>query len=428
MNRFSTENRVVVTGMGIVTPLGANVGDYFAALVAGRSGVTRWKTTHPECYSQIGGDLSGFDFDAHLATLSGVSAELGKSARKLLRATPLSGRVTAGAALQAFADAGLDAATLDPARFGHVLAGHNLNTKYIYDNVLAYQDEPDFIDPLFGLMCLDTDVLSVISELLNVQGASYTVGNACASGNIAVLGGLDLLRAGRADCVVVTGAALDLDPVTLHGWALMDALSFQSFNDEPERASRPFDARREGFVPSQGAGALILETLAHARARGATIHAEILGASSFSDASRLPKAHVGGQIRAIMGALNDAQIAPAAVDYVNAHATSTPLGDAVEVEAIKGVLGDHAAKIPVNATKSMLGHCLTSAGVVELIATILQMQNGVVHPTINQDEPDPNLDLDFVPNTAREHSIQVAISNSFGFGGLNSCVVVGQTP
>ena len=299
---------------------------------------------------------------------------------------------------------------------------------YIFENVLTLSDEPDYIEPLYAVMIFDTDVLAVISELLTLQGPSFTVGNACASGNLALLAGLDLIRSGRADAIVVSGGAMEADPVLLQGFAIIDALSYRSFNEEPARASRPFDARREGFVPSEGAGAVVLETLAGARSRGARIHAELLGAASNSDASRLTKPNLDGQIRAIHSALQDARIALAQVDYVNAHATSTPLGDAVEVEAIKAVFGDHAYHIPVNSTKSMIGHCLTSASLVEFVATIVQMENDVVHPTINQEEKDPELDLDFVPNQARQHHIEVAISNSFGFGGLNSCIVVGQAP
>jgi 3-oxoacyl-(acyl-carrier-protein) synthase len=422
------DRRVVVTGMGIMTVLGQSLSGYLDALVAGRSGVTRWKNMDPRIYSKIGGDMSDFDLEAHLARAD-HPADLAQRARKLLRATPLSGRLSALSALAAYLDAGLGAAPrVESPRFGHVLAGHNLTSGYIVENVHQLADEPDYIDPLFGLLALDTDVLSVGSELLGLRGPSFVVGGACASGNLAILAGLDLIRAGRADAVIVTGGSAHLDATTLHGWALLDALSFRSFNDEPHRASRPFDARREGFVPSEGSGALVLESLSLARARGARVRAELLGAASASDASRLTKPNQEGQVRAMRAALDDARVDPSRVDYVNAHATSTPLGDGVEVAAIKEVLGERAHRIPVNATKSMLGHCLTAAGVVEAIATVLQIENGVVHPTINQEEKEPGLDLDFVPNEARKHRIEVALSNSFGFGGLNSTVVLGRAP
>lgn len=419
--------RVVVTGMGIVSTVGETVSAYGDALLAGRPGIMRWKHMQdPRFYSRIGGDLSDFDLLGHLDRVGrGYPTDLIARCRALFRATPLAGRLVAASAMQAYQDAGL-AGWGFPEEMGHVLAGHNLNARYIVENALTFQEEPDYIEPLFGVLSLDTDVLSVTSELLELKGPSFTVGGACASGNLAILAGLDLLRSGRARVVLVTGGSIDLEPVALHGWALIDALSVRSFNDEPERASRPFDGRREGFVPSEGSGAVVLETLAGARARGAVIQAELLGASSMSDASRLTKPNQDGQVRAMRAALGDARVAPEQVDYINAHATSTPLGDAVEAAAIKAVFGDRAPRIPVNSTKSMIGHCLSAAGVVELIATVLQMQRGVLHPTINQEQPDPDIGLDVVPNRAREVAIAIGLSNSFGFGGLNSSVVVGR--
>ena len=421
-------HRIVVTGMGAITVVGDSPGAFYKSLVEGRSGITAWKQTgYDRCLARIGGDLSDFDLAAHLEARAGCHPpERVKLCLSLMRAAPLVPRLVAAAALQAWHEAGLPG-TVAPERIGHVLAGHNLNAGYIVENSLTFhQDDPDYIEPLFGLLCLDTDVLSATSELLTLKGPSFTVGGACASGNLAIHAAADSLRAGRADAMLVTGAPIELEPVALHSWAILDAISFRSFNEEPERASRPFDALREGFVPSEGAGALVLETLAVARARQAPIHGEVLGTSATSDASRLTRPDLDGQSRAIRLALEDARITPEQVDYVNAHATSTPLGDTVEVAAIKAALGRQARRIPVNSTKSMIGHCLSAASILEMVATLLQMRHGVVHPTINQEQPDPELDLDFVPNQARESRIDVALSNSFGFGGINSCVVVGR--
>jgi 3-oxoacyl-(acyl-carrier-protein) synthase len=274
----------------------------------------------------------------------------------------------------------------------------------------------------------DTDVLGKIGQLLTVKGPNYMIGNACASGNAALLCAVDLLRAARVDAVVVSAATQGLDPIVLQSWALMDALVWRTFVDHPARASRPFDARRQGFVPGQGAGAVVLETLAGARARSAAIHAELLGGAATCDATRSPTPVVDGQVRVMRGGLRDAGVTPEDVDYVNAHGTSTVVADAVEVEAIKQLFGAHAFRIPVNSTKSMLGHCLTAAGLVELVAVLVQMEGGYLHPTINLDEPEPGFALDFVPHVARPHNIRVAMSNSFGFGGLNACVIVGRAP
>jgi 3-oxoacyl-(acyl-carrier-protein) synthase len=420
--------RIVVTGMGVVTAIGDTLDAFWASLVEGRSGVSRWKRPiDPRCYARIGGDLSDFDLAGHLTRLGGrYPAGMVKRCLALMRTSPHVARLVTAAALQAYHDAGLSTGAIALERVGHVVAGHNLNAGYIVENALTFhQVEPDYIEPLFGLLCLDTDVLSSTSELLDLKGVSFTVGGACASGNLAVLAALDLLRAGRTDAMLVSGAPIELEAVALHGWTMLEALSYQSFNDSPERASRPFDSLREGFVPSEAAGALILETLESATSRGARIHAEVLGASSTSDACRLTRPDRDGQARAMQLALEDARVAPGDVDYVNAHATSTRLGDAVEVAAIKQALRDRAYRIPINATKSMIGHALSAAGVLELIATVLQMQHGVVHPTINLERPDPELDLDFVPLNAREARVKVALSNSFGFGGLNSSVVLG---
>jgi 3-oxoacyl-(acyl-carrier-protein) synthase len=426
--RRDERGRVVITGMGVVTTVGDTTETFCTSLLAGRSGIAHWKQPRDERhYSRIGGDLSDFDLTGHLERQADYyPAELVKRCLALMRAAPLVPRLVAAAALQAYQQSGLSG-IVHPERIGHVLAGHNLNAGYFVQNALTfYQDEPDYIEPLFGLLCLDTDVLSATSELLTLKGPSFTIGGACASGNVALCAAVDMLRAGRADAVLVSGAPIELEPVALHGWALIDAISIRSFNDAPERASRPFDALREGFVPSEGAGALMVETLTSARARGAPVHCEVLGVSRTSDASRLTRPDLQGQLQSIRLALEDAQIEAVQVDYVNAHATSTPLGDAVEVAALKAALGGRAREIPVNSTKSMIGHCLSAAGVVEMVATLLQMREGAVHPTLNQEEPDPELDLDFVPNEAREHDIEIALSNSFGFGGINSSVVVGR--
>ncbi|MFN8494517.1 MAG: beta-ketoacyl-[acyl-carrier-protein] synthase family protein [Caldilineaceae bacterium] len=421
------EQRVVITGMGIVTTLGENLEEYRCALQAGRSGVTTWKTTEERGYSKIGGDMSGFDIQQHLATLGNAyPPHLTKAARKLLRKTPLAGSMTTAAALQAYVDAGLSDQPLPPERIGHTLAGHNLNMPYICKNEQIFQQEPEDIDALFGLLHVDTDILAAIAELLNLRGPCFSVGGACASGNLALLSALDQLRAGRAEVMVVSGAPHALTPVVLQGWAMLQVIAMRSFNERPAEASRPFDRRREGFVPSEGAGAVVLETLASAQRRGVRIYGELLGAASTSNASRLPHPDVEAQVRVMQNALDDAGAPREAVDYINAHATSTEAGDAVEVEAIKQLFGARAYTIPVNATKSLVGHCLTAAGLVELIAVLLQMQHNFLHPTINLTDPDPALDLDFVPNQARPYAMQLALSNAFGFGGLNACVAVGR--
>jgi 3-oxoacyl-(acyl-carrier-protein) synthase len=428
MNR-DDDRRVVVTGMGVITPIGEIPEDFFNSLVQGRSAITHWTMFDTSrIYCKIGGDLPNWELATHLRKYGKeYPAELVQRALRLLRDIPKPAQLVAASALRAYTSAGLPD-HIRPERFGHILGGHNLNTWYAIENFKVFDEEPEFTDPLYLPRRLDTHVVSVNSEILGLKGPAWNVGSACASGNVAVATALDLIRAGRADAMLVTSTVEAAEIVGLQSLALLGALSIDSFNDEPWRASRPFDKRREGFVPAVGGGAVILETLAGARRRGAPILAEILGAGSSCDASSITKPNVEGQVYAISTALEDAGVNPEQVQYINAHATSTPIGDIVEVQAIKNVFGEYAYNIPINATKSMTGHPLTGAGLVELVATITQMQHNVLHPTINLEDPDPECDLDFVPNQAREHKFDVALSNGFGFGGLNTTLVIGRAP
>jgi 3-oxoacyl-(acyl-carrier-protein) synthase len=415
-----------VTGCGVITGLGYDTASFWDGLVKGKSGINRWLDKDPRIDSKIGGDLSDFRLSEYLTDVcSEYPEKLLKKAKKLLRATPLSGVLTAAVAMQAWADAGIHRSDVPAERCAHVCAGHNLGHAYITENLKVFEEDPEYIEPLFGVHHLDTDVVGVTCELLDIKGPSFMVGGACASGNIALITALGLIRSGTADVVLVTGAPVAQDSLVLQGLAMIDALCTGTFDDEPARASRPFDSLRAGFVPSEGGAAVVLESDRSARRRGASPTAALLGGACTSNAHRLTRPDQTGQERAMRDALAAAKIAPGEVDYVNAHATSTPLGDATEVAAIKAVLGGRAAEIPVNSTKSMVGHCLSASGVVEFVATVLQLRNGVVHPTINQEKQDESLDLDFVPNEAREHSASIALSNSFGFGGMNSCVAVG---
>ena len=423
------DQRVIVTGMGVITPIGETPEDFIYSLVKGRSAITHWTMFDARrIYCKIGGDMPNWDISTHLDTHGkNYPAELKQRAVRLLRDIPKPAHLVAASALRAFTSAGLPDG-IRPERFGHILGGHNLNTWYAIENFKVFDEEPEFTDPMYLPRRLDTHVVSVNSEILGLKGPAWNVGSACASGNVAVATALDLIRAGRADAMLVTASVEAAEIVGLQSLALLGALSIDSFNDEPWRASRPFDKRREGFVPGVGGGAVILESLASARRRGAPILAEILGAASSCDASNLTKPNLDGQVYAIRAALEDARVNPEQIGYINAHATSTPIGDIIEVQAIKTVFGEYACKIPVNATKSMTGHPLTGAGLVELVAVIEQMRNHVLHPTINQEEPDPECDLDFVPNQARSCRFDIALSNGFGFGGLNTTLVIGRAP
>ncbi len=305
-----------------------------------------------------------------------------------------------------------------------IVSGHNLNALYHYETRERFEEEPDFIDGMTSLYSLDTDHAGSVSEALQTRGAIYTVGGACASANIALRSAVDEIRHHQAERAVVVGAVLEFAPVDLHAMALIGAITHQSFNDEPTRASRPYDKRREGFVPSHGGAALVLEDLEVARRRGARIYAEVLSVAANSDANHLPQPSEDGQVRVMKRALQEAGVRPEDIDYVNAHATSTPLGDLTEIRSIKSVFGEHAYKLKINAPKSMLGHTCWSAPAVESVAAILQMRAGRLHRSINIDDLDPEVDLDVCRDGNVDHRVRYVMKNSFGFGGINSVSIL----
>jgi 3-oxoacyl-(acyl-carrier-protein) synthase len=391
--------------------------------MAGRSAITRWKQlSDPPIYSKVGADLSDYDIAAKVSSWQGrISAERHKALRRFAARSPWSTKLSLLIALDAFADAGLLDAALPSERTGVLVAGHNINLNYQYQNRLQFDEEPDYIDSMFSVHGLDTDHAASVAELLSARGPTFTLGGACASGNLALRSAVDEIRYHDVDRCVVLGAVFDLSPVDLHAMALMGAVSYQSFNNDPPRASRPFDVRREGFVPAHGGAALIVEDLETATRRGARIYAEVLGVEANSDANHLPQPSEEGQFAVMTKLLAQCRVAPEQIDYVSAHATSTPLGDLTEVRSIKRLLGKQAARVKINAPKSMLGHTCWSAPTVETVAAILQMRAGRLHPSINIEQRDPEIDLDVCDGAASDHHIDHFLKNSFGFGGIN-CV------
>jgi 3-oxoacyl-(acyl-carrier-protein) synthase len=408
--------------MGINTRLGDDLDSYYRNLVAGRSGITNWSFfEHAGVYSKVGGDLTGYDAQGKADGLQGrVPDEVHARLRKLFRTAPFSTRLSVLCAIDAWLDAGLgfDEQPWDRAV---VLGGHNLNEHYLLQNFATFQEEPDWIDPLSAVSNLDTDHAASIGEVLGCRGALYTVGGACASANLALRAGLDEIRHHGHDVALVAGAALEFSPMGLQAMVLIDAITYHSFNDEPERASRPYDVRREGFVPSHGVGCLVLEREDRARARGARVYAEVLACEAASDGSHLPAPSREGQAATLRKTMRAAGIAPEEVQFVCAHATSTPQGDLSELAAIKEAFGAHAGKLRINAPKSMLGHTCWAAPATETVAAILQMSNGRLHPSVNIDELDPAVDLDVCASGPVDLDVEVFVKNSFGFGGINCC-------
>ena len=405
-------NRVVITGMGAITPLGQTPDAFWANLLAGKPGIgpmTLCDATDYPC--RIAGEVRDFDPTHYID---------GKEARRMARFSQLA--VAAG--LTAVESAGLDISQEDPYRVGVVLGNGNGGFPTLEDNCRVLAEKGGMrMTPFFFPMVLPNMAAANLSRYVGAHGYNSTATTACAASNQAIGQALDVIRRGSADVVLAGGTEAGISQLGLAGFAVMRALSTR--NDEPEKASRPFDANRDGFVPSEGSAILVLESLEHAQKRNAAIIGEIVGFGCTSDAGHLvqPEETGASAAEAMKQALLDAGLGLDQVDYINAHGTSTPLNDALETVAIKRLFGDLAYKIPISSTKSMIGHSLGASGSLEAIACLKSINDGKVHPTINYQEADPACDLDYVPNQARSLDVKVVLSNAFGFGGQNACLV-----
>ena len=404
--------RVVVTGMGAITPLGQTPETYWKNLVAGKSGIGRMTLCDPTGYPcQIAGEVRDFDPTQYIP---------GREVRRMARFSQLA--VAAG--LNAVEAAHLKMEREDPYRVGVILGNGNGGFPTLEENCRILAERGGMrMSPFFFPMVLPNMAAANVSHYLGAKGYNSTVSTACAASNQAIGEALGLIRHGGADVVLAGGTEAGISQLGLSGFAVMRALSTN--NEKPERASRPFDADRDGFVPSEGSVILALESLEHALARDANILVELVGFGCTADAGHLVQPEETGSSagEAMRLALEDAGVALDEVDYINAHGTSTPLNDAIETLAIKRLFGEQAYQIPISSTKSMIGHALGASGSLEAAACISTITSGVIHPTINYETPDPDCDLDYVPNKARKHDVRVAMSNAFGFGGQNSCVV-----
>jgi len=405
--------RVVVTGLGALTPIGDNVKDYWAALLAGANGVSRVEKFDPsEYYSQIAAQVKNLDPTKRLDP---------KEIRKQDDYTVYA----LFAAAETMEDSGLLGAEIDKTRVGVIIASGigGIGTLEREEAVLLGKG-PNRVSPYLVPTMIPDMAAGLVSMKYGFMGPNFCVVSACASSSHAIGVSMRAIQYGEADAIVAGGSEAPITPLSLAGFSSMRALS--SRNNEPERASRPFDAERDGFVIGEGAGIVVLEELEHAKKRGAKIYAELAGYAATADAHHITAPHPEGlgAFLVMKRALEDAGVNTDEVDYVNAHGTSTPLNDKAETEAIKKLFGDRAYRLAVSSTKSMIGHLLGASGVAEFIATTLSVQSQVVHPTRNYEHPDPECDLDYVPEGAREMGIRVAISNSFGFGGHNACLVV----
>ena len=406
--------RVVITGMGAITPLGSSIDLYWNGLISGKSGVrriTQFDATDFPC--QIAGEIPDFNPDIYLD-------------RKEARRLPRSAQIALASAIQAVTDAELPDIMQDKERsavvYGTALGGiEQIDEGIISLRTQGVNKVSPFTIP-FGIPNLSA---FLIARQFQCLGPNNTIVTACATGTQTIGEATELIRHGRADLVLTGGTESLIKDYSIAGFCAMRALPL-NFNDQPQTASRPFDADREGFILSEGAGTLVVESLEHALSRKARIYAEVLGHSSTSDAYHIaqPDPDAEGPIRAMRWALEDADISPEKIDYINAHGTSTPLNDPTETKAIKSVFGEHAHHLAISSSKSMIGHAMGASGTLEAIAAVLSIRHGIIPPTINYSTPDPECDLDYVPNQARKQTVNYALSNSFGLGGQNACLIV----
>lgn len=418
------DHRVVITGMGGITNLGLDAPSTWAGMRAGHSGISRLESDDFARYSEhwnvrIAGQIRGFDPGSFMEV---------REARRLDRCTILG----VGAAVEAVRDSGIDFASTNPARCGVVMGSGIGGIQTIEEGLLTLSSRgPDRISPFTVPRLMVNAVSGTISIRFNLQGPASAHATACASSGHAISDAMWYIRRGNADVMLAGGAEAAITPLCLGAFSTMKALSTR--NDDPTRASRPFDTDRDGFVLAEGGAVFVLESLEHARARGAKIYAELVGCANSSDAGHItaPDPAGRGAARSMRWALEDAGLSPPQIGYINAHGTSTPLGDKAEVAAVFDVFGDHARKsrggtLLMSSTKSMHGHCLGASGAVELIACVHAVRDAIVPPTINLDHPDEGFDIDLVAHDARERPVAYAMNNTFGFGGHNVTLIVGR--
>lgn len=405
--------RVVITGMGVISPLGNSVEQFWNGLVNGRSGISSIDSFDTSKHkSKIGGLVRDFDAEARFGR---------KEARRMDRFS----QFAIAAAEQALEDASLSMDDTDRERVGvYVGSGIGGIQTLLGQAEVLHERGPDRVSPTLVPMMIANMAAAMISIRFGTQGPSMSPVTACSIGNTAIGEAWRLIRSGSADVVIAGGAEAAITDISLASFG--NATSISTRNEEPEQASRPFDAGRDGFVMAEGAGILVLESLSHAQRRGARIHAEVIGYGASSDAYHMVATHPEGigAYQAMKHALREGGLAPDQIDVISAHATSTEIGDRSETAAIKKLFGEQAYRIPVTANKSMTGHMLGAAGGVEAIALVKSIQEGVIPPTINLEEPDSVCDLDYVPNEARKADIEIGMSNSFGFGGHNAVIIL----
>jgi len=408
--------------MGIVSSLGKGISIFTKALREGQSGIIASSRFPELSFSLAAAELKDFDFNNSLFPHADLPPALLTAAQKIGRRAPLSIQASIIAALEAWYEAGLHQRSKDNSRIGLVVAGQNTTQGYSYNLYSTFQKNPHYFPPSYALQFMDTNLLGVLSEIFNIEGEGFTIGGASASGNIALMHGYRLIQQDLVDICMVVGSVADLSPLELQSFYNIGALSSSGlFCKEPEKMCRPFDRDHSGFVWGQASGCLILESRT-ADKEQIPSYGEIAGTAMTLDASHSSKPCRQGERRAMQQALDKASKRPRDIQYINAHGSSSPLGDETELFAIRDVFEEHLSNIWINSTKSLVGHCLWSAGIIEAIATLIQMKEGFIHPNINLDNPIDDK-CRFAGKQKEITTIEVAMSNSFGFGGINSSLI-----
>ncbi|XLS29178.1 beta-ketoacyl synthase N-terminal-like domain-containing protein [Flavobacteriaceae bacterium M23B6Z8] len=416
--------RTVVTGMGIVSSIGSDINSFRDSLKKGVSGIVKATYATNPCLSvEIAALIRDFSFVEKLKNLPNIPEEKLLKARQLGQRAPFVIQTSIISALQAWEQAGLFENASSPDKIGLIVAGQNSTQNYQYKLISDFKENPEYLSPRYALEFLETNQLGILSELLGIQGEGCVVGGASATGNVGVIKGHQLVKSGTVDICLVIGVVTELSPMDMQGFINIGAMGGKALAQQPEKACRPFDKKHEGFIYGQASGSLVIESESSASKRNQEYPVEIASGAINMDANSSANPDKEGEYIAMGTALKRAGITVDDIDYINSHGSSSPLGDKTEAEAITDLLGKNVSNVWINATKGLTGHCLYSAGMVETIATIIQMKEGFLHPNLNLLDPITN-QLKFCGEKAVTQEIKAALSNSFGFGGINTSVVI----
>ena len=415
---------VGITGMGIISSIGDDVSQFSTSLRSGKSGIKRMTgKKEPKVSVDIAAEIRNFSFLEKLNQFPNVPDEKSRKAKRLGQRAPFTIQTSIISAMEAWQNAGLFGACPTSERMGLIVASQNSTQNYQYDLIPKFRENPEYLSPRYALQFLESNQVGILSELFDIKGEGFVVGGASATGNVGIIRGFQSILAGLLDICLVVGVVADLSPMDIQGFINIGAMGGKKYFNQPDKACRPFDTQHEGFIYGQASACVILESEFSASKRGVPFQAEIKGGSLNLDGNSSSDPNVNGEKKAMLSALYQSGFSALDIDYLNTHGSSSPLGDKTEAEAISHVFGNHASDLWLNATKGLTGHCLYSAGVVEIIATVEQMREGFIHPNKNLEEP-IHKGLKFCGTKAIDKRIKTAMSNSFGFGGINTSVVL----